>query len=70
VWGVGIVPEPKQAVINREPVATFSMKVLLAIGIAYRKSLPGSKISTLIRGDRPKTPFILSGVSFHTKTLH
>jgi len=67
---VGIVPEPKQAMINGEPTTSFSMEVLLAIGVANREGLAGSKISPLTRGDGPKLPFSLFWVSFHTKTLH
>ena len=67
---VGIVSEPKQPVIDGEPIAPLSMEVLLSVGIADRKSLLCSKVPFLTRSDNQKAPFSLSRVSFHTKTLH
>ncbi len=43
----GIIPKPKQAMVDQQPIPPFSVKVLLAVRIANRERLESGEIAAL-----------------------
>ena len=45
---VGIISKPKETSIDQEPIASFTMKVLLSVCVANRKGLPCCEVTSLL----------------------
>jgi hypothetical protein len=67
---IGIIPEPEQTTVYRQPISALAVKVLLAIRVPDGKGLARGEIAALPGGDSQEASLGISGIPSHAKTLH